>query len=230
MFERALALDPDNIEALLGIAVVEFNMGVNFLTDDPAACPAAAETVLTGALSRRPQHAAAHYYMGTVLIYTARAMRGIAECEQALVLDPNFAGAHAMVGMAKNMLGRSDETRAHIQAALRLSPRDVFAHRWLMFAGVAEFCCGEDTEAVAWLRRSIEHNRNFPLAHFHLAAALASLGLLDEARTAADAGLALDPGFTISRYRANALSDNSNYRACRERSYAGMRMAGIPEG
>jgi hypothetical protein len=82
----------------------------------------------------------------------------------------------------------------------------------------------------AWLGRSIEASRNFPLAHFHLAAALALLGSLDEARAVAKAGLTLDPRFTIRRYRANALSDNPNYLAGRERSYEGMRKAGVPEG
>jgi hypothetical protein len=100
----------------------------------------------------------------------------------------------------------------------------------MMFAGTARLAHGDDAEAVAWLRRSIECNRNFPFAHFHLAAALALVGSLQEARAAADAGLTLDPGFTIRRYRANALSDNPNYLAARERSYKGMRMAGVPEG
>jgi Flp pilus assembly protein TadD len=135
-----------------------------------------------------------------------------------------------MIGMAKNMLGRSDESEAHIQEALRLSPRDIFAHRWMMFAGVGKLWNGDDAEAVTWLRRSIEHNRNFPLAHFHLAAALALVGSLDDARAAANAGLMLDRAFTIRRYRANALSKNSNYLAGRQRSYKGMRMAGVPEG
>ena len=44
------------------------------------------------------------------------------------------------------------------------------------------------------------------------------------------AGLALDPTFTIRRFRANAPSDNPTYLAGRERFYEGMRMAGVPEG
>ena len=73
--------------------------------------------------------------------------------------------------------------------------------------------CGQDAawcgcEAVGWLRRSIEANRNFPLAHFWLASALGLLGVLDEARTAAKAGLALDPDFTIRRLRSTRRSDN----------------------
>jgi hypothetical protein len=65
-----------------------------------------------------------------------------------------------------------------------------------------------DSEAIIWLRRSIETNRSFPLAHFHLAAALALTGQLDQARAAALAGLALERTFTIRRFRLNASSDN----------------------
>jgi TolB-like protein len=229
-FERALAIDPNSIGALLGTAVVDFNIGVNFFTEDRAVPLAAAEAAAIKALSLAPQHARAHLYLGAVHIYTARAAQGIAECEQALALDRNLTGAHALIGIAKHFLGRSDETEAHIRDALRLSPRDIFAHRWMMFAGVAELWRGEDAEAVVWLRRSIEVNRNFPLAHFHLSAALALLGPTHEARAAAKDGMALDPGFTIRRYRANAVSDNPIFLAGRERAYEGMRMAGVPEG
>ena len=85
-------------------------------------------------------------------------------------------------------------------------------------------------EAVAWLRRSIEANRNYPLAHFFLAAALALLGELDQARAAAQAGLTLDPTFTIRRYRANAPSNHPTFLAARQRFYEGMLIAGVPEG
>jgi len=47
---------------------------------------------------------------------------------------------------------------------------------------------------------------------------------------AAQAGLALQPGFTLRRYRENALCNNPAYLAGRERSCEGMRLAGVPEG
>ena len=89
---------------------------------------------------------------------------------------------------------------------------------------------GADAEAAQWARRSIEANRNYPLAHFWLAAALAQLGRLDEARQAVQPGLALAPGFTLARYRAGVQSDNPTYHAQRERIIEGMRKAGVPEG
>ena len=63
----------------------------------------------------------------------------------------------------------------------------------MTIAGMAKHHLGSWEQAVAWFRRSIEANRNYPLAHFRLAAALAQLGRLDEARSAVKAGLALNP-------------------------------------
>ena len=138
--------------------------------------------------------------------------------------------AHAAIGMAKYMIGRGTETEAHVREALRLSPRDPSAYMWFSYAGTAKLWQGADAEAVAWYRRSVEANRNYPLAHFYLAVALAYIGELDEARAAVQAGLALHPSFTINRYRASAACDHPAYLAGRERTYEGMRLAGVPEG
>jgi hypothetical protein len=89
---------------------------------------------------------------------------------------------------------------------------------------------GADAEGVAWLRRSIEANRNLPIAHFYLAAGLALLGSLDEARAAVQAGLALYPNLTLRRFRAGAASSTPTFLAQRERIIEGMRLAGVPEG
>ena len=67
-------------------------------------------------------------------------------------------------------------------------------------------------------------------AHFGLAAALALLGSLDEAKAAARALFMLVPSFTIGRFRNGACSDNLVYLAKRERVYQGLRLADMPEG
>ncbi|HMM89584.1 adenylate/guanylate cyclase domain-containing protein [Bradyrhizobium sp.] len=230
-FERALVLDPENIEAMVGLASVDVTEGAALLTDDPSERLAAAEAISTKALSLAPNHAVAHITLGTALICTKRVAQGIAEFEHALALDRNSALAHGLIGWAKNLLGRSAETETHIIEALRLSPRDTHAHQWLVWVGFAKVVLNADTEAVAWMRRGLEANRNYPTAHFHLAAVLARRGEIDEARAAVIAGLGLDPNFTMRRWRAgNMWSDNPAYLAGRERQCEGMRLAGVPEG
>ena len=229
-FARALALDPGNIEAAVGTAQVEMATGAAFMSDVASAHLAAAETALIRVLSLVPNHALAHLYLGAVQMQTLRAAKGIAECEQALALDRNLADAHGFIGLGKYVTGRGEEVEAHIQEALRLSPRDTRTFIWFMFVGMSKLAIGADLEALAWFRRSLEANRNHALTHFHFAAAQALVGDLTEARSAAQAGLALDGGFTIRRYRAHGRSDNPTYLAKRERFYDGMRMAGVPEG
>jgi tetratricopeptide (TPR) repeat protein len=107
---------------------------------------------------------------------TNRAAQGIAECEHALALNRNLAEARAVIGVAKVFVGRAAETEAHIHEALRLSPRDEGAHRWMSWVGFAKLHLRADAEAVEWLRQCLKANPNYPVAHFELAAALAHLG------------------------------------------------------
>jgi TolB-like protein/Flp pilus assembly protein TadD len=229
-FERALVLDPENVEALVGAARINTFQGVTLFTDDRPALLTDAEKAVTKALSLSRNNTMAHLILGVIQITTNRTAQGIAECEQALALDRNLADAHGWIGFAKYLLGHASETEPHVREALRLSPRDTFASWWMLFAGFAKLLLGADAEALVWLRRSIETNRNFPLPHFYLAAALAFLGRLDEARLAAQAAVALDPGFTLRRWRIHAPSNNPTFLAGRERICEGMRMAGVPEG
>jgi TolB-like protein len=230
VFERALALDPNNIEAMVWMATVDVIVGSSYLTDNRAAHLAVAEATSVKALSLVPGHAFAHLILGFVLNATNRVDQAIAEFERALALDRNLAEAHAAIGHAKFVMGRGAETEAHMNEAFRLSPRDIFAHRWYMMAGQAKLQCSANAEAVGLFLRSIEANRNFPPTHFLLAAALALLGSMDQARAEAKAGLALDPSFTIRRFRLGASGDNPIFLDKREHVCEGMRLAGVPEG
>jgi TolB-like protein/tetratricopeptide (TPR) repeat protein/DNA-binding winged helix-turn-helix (wHTH) protein len=232
-FERALSADPDNVEAVIGSARLDVREGANLFVVDPTAAFAAAEGKLTEALSLVPDHARGHRLLGYVEILTKRAPQGIAECQRSLQLDRNLASAHAFIGLGKIFVGRAEETEAHVGEALRLSPSDTNAHTWKSFAGYAKTLLGSYEPAVAWFRRAIEANRNYPVAYFNLAAALAQLGRLDEAHIAAKAGLALNPTFTVSRADSawTAMSDDTTYLVqLRQRLLAGLRKAGIPEG
>jgi TolB-like protein/Flp pilus assembly protein TadD len=183
-FDRALKIDPDNVEALSSAAWVDVIFAKNFMPDDSPARLAAAEAAVTKALSLAPGHAIPHETMGMVYIYTNRADRGIEQFERALALNRNLPGAHGQIGIAKLFLGRPEEVERHMLATLRLSPHDTFAYVCLMYLGLANLVLARDDEAVVWLRQSIEANRNNPRAHFLLAAAFAYLGRFEEARVA----------------------------------------------
>ena len=230
-FDRALAADPGNVDALVWSGRADATEGAFFYVADPLAALASAEAKLTRALSAVPNHAPGHMFLGYVDMMTKRAAEGIAECEHALALDRNLAHAHALIGFGKVHIGRSEETEAHVAEAMRLSPLDTLAYTWMDVAGLAHLHLGSHEQAVLWCRRSIEANRNYPVAYFNLATALAHLGRADDARSTVKAGLALDPSFTISRFRANvaARCDNPTFLGQLERILDGLRKAGAPK-
>ena len=192
---------------------------------------AAAETKLAKALSSVPDHARGHMYLGYVHILTRRATEGIAESEHALELDRNLASAHHFIGVGKICIGHAEETEFHFIEALRLSPRDTMAYTWMNNAGAAKLPISAiGSKAAAWFRRAVEANRNYAIAYFNLAAALAPRPMV-EAHSAVMAGLALNRPFAISRARIAwmARSDDPTYLANLEPIFDGLRKAGVPE-
>src|SRR6516164_7282982 len=72
-FERALALEPGNVEALVGAALVDYAIGTNLFTDHRIEHLSAAEAAVTKALSLAPNHPMAHCVLGLLQSFTNRA-------------------------------------------------------------------------------------------------------------------------------------------------------------
>jgi hypothetical protein len=74
------------------------------------------------------------------------------------------------MGLAHIFLGHAEETEAHVLEALRLSPGDTAIWAWFLHVGGAKAPLGKDEEALHWLNKSIDANRNVSLAFFLLSA------------------------------------------------------------
>jgi TolB-like protein/Tfp pilus assembly protein PilF len=228
-FERALALDPGNLDAALGMAAADFQVAMSYSVDDKTERLHSIEAKLNRVLSQSPNNAWAHLWMGRVLAQANRQPQAIEELNRALTLNPNLAAAHAIIGVAKLYAGHPEETESHELEALRASPRDTDANVWVAIMALTKLYLGAYEDALNLYRRSIELNRNYPNARFNYAATLVELGRLDEAKTEVKAGLALNPNFTLRRYRDGAQSDNPVFLKRRERIIEDMRKAGAPE-
>ena len=79
----------------------------------------------------------AHLALGWVHSNSRRFRPAVEELTAALQLNPSFAFAHGMLGMAYGYGGRADEGLQHLSLALRLSPRDPQQARYLATTG---FC------------------------------------------------------------------------------------------
>ena len=228
-FEAALRLDQHYVDALLGFVnahMWEVNL---YLSEDRDGQIRAAEPAAMKALALAPDSADAHVTYGTLLYAMRAPERALREFEFAITLDRNLAVAHGYVGLMKFFLGRAHETRGHVAEAIRLSPRDPLLFHWHYVIGVADIYILRVVRALESLRKSIEINPNWALSQFVLAAALALAGLLADAAETCAIARRLAPNFTVAKFRAQAVSDNSVYLTQRERLYEGLRLAGVPE-
>ena len=171
-FEHALALDPGNLDALLGTAAVDMQVAAGYQTDDRPVLFAAVEATLTKVLSQSPNNAWAHFWMCRVEVQTKRGAQGIAECERALALNPNLAAAHAVIGLAKVFDDHPEQTESHELEALRVSPHDTEANVWVAYIALAKLHLGAYEEALDLYRRSNELNPNYATGRFNMAAVL----------------------------------------------------------
>jgi len=228
-FARALAIEPNNVDALVGGGCADVWEMFDFVSDERAARLASAETSLLKALAAAPDNPLAHVWLSFVKTYSHRPEQGIAEAERALALDHNLAMALLGVAMAKIFVGRPEENETYIKQALNLSPRDPFVFMLTANEGVAKLHLGAYEEAATWLGQSVAAYPHMAITKFFLAAALGQLGRIAEAHVEAEAGLALNPGFTIKRFREHPDCDNPIYLKQRLNVYEGLRKAGVPE-
>jgi len=228
-FNKAVELDPTNIDALVGAARVDAVVAAYGMAEDRREKLANAERLLLKGLSIEPRNQWAHLWLGFVLMMTNRGQRAIGEFERTLSLNRNIGASHAWIGLTKITLGKAEETEAHVEEALRIAPGDGVAFLWRYIQGLAKLMLGENQEATDYFRRSIDESRNFPLNYFYNAAALIRLGRDDEAKAEVKSGLEIVPGFTIEHFRRAAESDNPVYLGQRERVAESLRLAGVPE-
>ena len=230
LFDAALRLDDRNVEALVGLAFYHVNDLRTFASTNRDEQLRIAETAITKALTLAPGNALAHFVHANVLHVSGATERSLREFEFAITLDRNLAWAHADAGFMKVLLGRAEEAEADLTNAIRLSPRDPGLDRWHGLLGIADLFLGRLESALDRLRKSVEINPNVALTQFFLAAASALSGRAAEAREARNAGLRLDPNFTVARFRNEPRSENPTFLAQRERIYEGLSLAGVPEG
>ena len=230
LFDAAIRLDDRNVEALIGLAFYHSYDVRMFASTNRDEQLRIAEKAITEALTLAPGNALAHFVRANILHVSGVTERSLRELELAITMDRNLASAHAEAGFMKVLLGRAEEAEADLTNAIRLSPRDPALDRWYGLLGIANLFLGRLEPALDGLRKSVEMNQHVSLFQFFLAAASALSGRANEAQDARDAGLKLDPNFTVARFRNEARSKNATFLAQRERIYGGLRLAGVPEG
>jgi TolB-like protein/DNA-binding winged helix-turn-helix (wHTH) protein len=166
---------------------------------------------------------------GTTLALAGRSDQAVEFIERQIGLNRNDASAWFWLGYARCTLGQQDEAIAAFEHARRLSPRDPNLNGIFIVTAAAHLYLGRDREALEWAQRSVLERPQHAVAHSWVAAAAANRGETETAHAALAEFRRLLPSYTISSFRDERLCANDLCRSQRERYYAGLAKAGLPE-
>ena len=190
--EQALAIDPNNVRALMELGVKFWLPAVLGLSSDPKGDLERADELESKALALKPDEVLAHTRKGWVLQAQGRNDEAVAEFERALALNPSNPDGDAGLGWTHLRLGEFDKSVEYLDKAIRLSPYDRAVPYWYGAKAQASFGLKRYDQAIEQLRKVIAINPNdIPWAHTMLVAALALTHHDAEAREALQRYLAL---------------------------------------
>jgi TolB-like protein len=165
-------------------------------------------------------------YMAHGMIGIAR--RGGADTIEAFrhVIDfsPNFAYAHGLLGASIALSGRGEDAIEHIDRAVRLSPRDIFADEPLLYYAFAHFQAENYMNAAFNAEKAIQLRPGHPVLHIMASASRALAGDVENANAAVMNLKALVPEITASEIEQNFIYVMPEDRS---RLADGLRLAGL---
>ena len=181
LFEHALVLDPQSVEAQSRLADVLMGRLINGLANSAAADLARADRLVGKALAASPRYAHAHLAKGQVLRAQNRWEEAVPEYETALALNRNLLGALPGLGWCKLLNGSLDEVIPLAEQAICLSPRDPYIGSRYHLIGTVHLLQSHIDEAIVWFEKARIAMPTVPFHHSWLASAYALNGNLSRA-------------------------------------------------
>ena len=233
--EQALAIDANNSRALRILGLKFLNLAQSGASSDSKGDLERANELESKALALDPDSTWSHVYKGGILAFQARYQEAVAEHERALALDPSNVYAAASLGFDYINVGEFDKSLQYFDTAIRASPFDPGLAYWYGGKAVANFGLKRYDQAIELARQAIAIKSDYAqFIHATLVAALALSGHDAEAREALQRYLALPstgPLKTIAAWKAyfSAQGGGPARIETNERTYEGLRKAGMPE-
>lgn len=232
LFDQVLKLQPDNADALAGVAsTYVFEVLNGYYDTDNDQRLQRAEPLVARALALDERHLTALKARAALLRARGNFDDAIVAAEAVIAENPGEPWAYKEVGLSAMYLGRASEALDWFDKAERFGPRDPSRWTWLGGKGQVLVLLGRDSEAIASMRAAIESNPANMGDYAVLAAAYALAGRDEEARAALARYTRSYPGTTVDSFRNVSpvplqLTD-PGYRRQRERLKEGLRKAGM---
>ena len=222
--EEAIALDPDYAGAYAYLGSTHFMDAIMGSSKSPAESLKLAFKSIKKAIALDDSFAEAHSLLGFLYVLTKKYDEGIAECEHAIAVEPNSAGANIWMSLVLTHAGRHEEAVRYAERALRLDPFPV--GWWFRALGQAYSWVDRYEEAITAYKEALQRAPNDIRTHLPLTVVYSWAGRSEEARAQGSEVLRINPKYSLEVARKKSLYKK---QADRDRYLDALRKAGIPE-
>jgi tetratricopeptide (TPR) repeat protein len=219
LLEKAIQLDPTFADAHAWLAI-SYVFGWSYFGETTETHRSLALASAQTAVSLDPENAGASAILGYVLFLENGPDAGASELELALKLDPNHADAWAFLGVMRGFAVSASEGIDYLRKAFSLNPHPPGWYYWHL--GLVEYAAGRYKDAAETLRHPSTHRSDSQRV---LAASLAQLGRIEEAKIEVMQFLATHPDFSATRWA----SIQPFREADRQHFIDGYLKAGLPK-
>jgi adenylate cyclase len=223
LIERSISLDPNYARAYAVLSSIHLVGWYQPLDEDCRTALERAHRFARKAVQLDPNLPIAHACLGMVLTFEGQHEQSMAEFEKAIALNPNFTDWR--FGMTLLRTGEPTRAIQVVEAHMRHDP--FYPPQAASQLGIARYMLKEYSEALPLLRECTSRSPNMRQGHVWLAANLAQLGRLDEARAEAAEVLRIDPKYTIDGTQRRLVLFKRPEDT--EHLLDGLRKAGLPE-
>jgi TolB-like protein/DNA-binding winged helix-turn-helix (wHTH) protein len=237
-FERALALDPQSVEAkslLANALVVRVEDGMSNSANSARSDIARAGALVDQVLAASPRSGYAHLVKGRLLKVQTRCEEAILEFETSLALNRGSLWPLHHLAQCKLDIGSIEEVIPLEEQAIRLSPREPRIGWWYRVIGSVDLLQSRTDEAIVLLEKARSGIPDGAIIRAHLAAAYGLKG--ETGRAAAELAEARrlwggDAWPSVAKMKTGRWwrSMSPKTRALHETTFAaGLRKIGMPE-
>jgi class 3 adenylate cyclase/TolB-like protein/cytochrome c-type biogenesis protein CcmH/NrfG len=234
LFQQALQYDPENVDALAGVATTYvFEVLNSYYENGRAERLRTATALVRRALAIEPHHIVALKIDAALLRAKGLFEQAIAASKVVIAQNPGEPWAHKEVGLSELYLGRFQDALDWFERADQIGPRDPSRWNWLGAMGRVQFFLGHDEEAVRLLKLTADANPKDIRAYALLAAIYALSGRHEDASAALADCLRLRPDMTVDKFfddwSVPLQATSATFQSQHERFRDGLLLAGMTE-
>jgi len=235
LFRQALQLEPDNVEALVGIATLCSYQVLNlYRLGERDALLDEADGLVARAAELAPDHTGILKARALLLRARGRFADAVIATAAVIARNPGEPTSYKEMGLNKLYLGETQEAVEWFRRADSIAPGDLERWTWLQGLGRALLQLGRDAEAVEVLSQAMDSSPGYLRGKAWLAAAEALAGNAEHAGRLLSEYAAAEPNMTVRRFAGERSSvmlgvTSPVYQREFERVLEGLRRAGMPD-